>query len=214
VTFTATDSKGLVDPAPSTRTITVSPVAVNRAPHGTITSPTSNTSITAGQAVSFAGTAADPDGDAVTVRWAFGDGSTSTLLAPGSHTYASAGTFTVTFTATDSKGLVDPAPSTRTITVNPAVSAPTLTAIKTAIFTPSCTGCHSAGGDAGMNLTAANAYSNLVNVPATTRSGLRVVPFNPAASALVIQLQSGHRSVSAANQKMISDWITAGALNN
>ena len=211
VTFTATDSQLLADPAPSTRTITVNPA--NRAPHGTITSPTGNVTITAGGSVSFAGTATDPDGDAVTVLWSFGDGSTSTALAPGSHTYANAGTFTVTFTATDSRGLVDPAPSTRTITVSPA-AAPTLSAIQTAIFTPICSACHDANGAAGMNLTAGNAYSNLVNVQATTYTQLRVVPFNPAASALVIQLQSGHRNQSAANQKMISDWITAGALNN
>ena len=53
-----------------------------------------------------------------------------------------------------------------------------------------------------------------MGVPATTRSGLRVVPGSPSTSALVIQLQSGHRSVSTANQALVSAWITAGALNN
>lgn len=214
VRFTATDAQGLADPNPPTRTITVQTTPVNQPPSAVITAPTSNVSITAGQSVTFAGTASDPDGDTVTVVWTFGDGATSTLLSPGAHTYATAGTYTVTLTATDSKGLADPAPPTRTITVTAGGTAPTLTQLQTTIFTPLCTGCHGVGGDAGMNLTAGSAYSNLVNVPATTRPGLRVVPGDPGASALVAQLASGHRSVSAANQALISAWISAGALNN
>lgn len=215
VRMTATDSKGLADPAPPTRTITVQAIAANAPPTATITAPTGNVTIMAGQSVTFTGTASDPNGDTLTVLWAFGDGSTSTLLAPGAHTYATAGTYTVRLTATDSKGLADPAPPTRTITVTTAGgTAPTLTQLQTTIFTASCISCHSAGGSAGMNLTAGNAYSNLVNVPATTLPGLRVVPGNPATSALVTQLANGHRSVSAANQALISAWITAGALNN
>ncbi len=215
VHFTATDSKGLADPAPPTRTITVQTAAVNLPPTATITAPAANVTITAGQAVSFTGTATDPNGDAVTVLWTFGDGATSTLLTPGNHTYAAAGAYTVTLTATDSKGLKDPAPPTRTITVTAVgPAAPTLTQLQTTIFTASCIGCHSAGGSAGMNLTAGNSYANLVNVPATTLPGMRVVPGSPSTSALVTQLASGHRSVSAANQSLISAWITAGALNN
>jgi len=119
VTFTATDALGLADPTPATRTVTVTAAPVNVAPNGTITAPAANVSITAGQSVSFTGTATDPNGDPVTVLWNFGDGSaTSTLLSPGSHTYAAVGTYTVTFTATDSLGLSDPTPATRTITVS------------------------------------------------------------------------------------------------
>jgi PKD repeat protein len=214
VTLTATDSLGLVDPTPATRTVTVTAVGVNAPPTGVITAPTGNVTIAAGASVSFTGTATDPDGNPVTVLWAFGDGSTSTALSPGSHTYVAAGTYTVRFTATDSLGLADPAPPTRTITVTPVVAAaPTLTEIQTTVFN-SCTGCHSAGGSAGLNLTAGASYSNLVNVAATTFSGNRVVPFSPSTSALVTQLAGGHRSVSAANQAMIVAWITAGALNN
>ncbi|WP_291272204.1 PKD domain-containing protein [Geothrix sp.] len=211
--LTATDSHGLPDPNPPTRTITVTAAPVNQPPTATIIAPATNVTINAGQSVTFTGTASDPDGDAVTVLWTFGDGTTSTLLAPGSHTFAAPGTYTVRLTATDSHGLVDPNPPVRTITVS-AVAAPTLTQIQTQIFTPLCVGCHDAAGAAGMNLTAGSAYANLVNVPATTLPGLRVVPGDPASSALVIQLASGHRNVSAANQSLISAWITAGALNN
>ncbi len=214
VRFTATDSLGLADPNPPTRTITVQPAAVNQPPDAVITAPAANVSITAGQAVSFAGTVSDPNGDTVTVLWSFGDGSTSTLLAPGNHTFTTAGTYTVTLTATDSKGLADPTPATRTITVTAGGTAPTLTQLQTTIFTPLCISCHGVNGSAGMNLSAGSAYANLVNVPASTRTGLRVVPSNPGSSALVAQLAGGHRSVSAANQSLISAWITAGALNN
>jgi len=65
-----------------------------------------------------------------------------------------------------------------------------------------------------MDLRAGQAFSNLVNVPATTLPGNRVVPFNPDQSALVLQLASGHRSVSTVNQNNIRNWISAGALNN
>ena len=215
VRFTATDSLGLADPNPPTRTITVQPAAVNQPPSAVITLPAANVAITAGQSVSFAGTASDPNGDAVTVLWTFGDGSTSTSLTPGNHTYSTAGTYTVTLTATDAQGLKDPNPPVRIITVATAGGgAPTLTQLQSTIFTPLCIGCHGVNGDAGMNLSAGSAYANLVNVPATTRSGLRVVPGNPGASAIVAQLAGGHRSVSAANQSLISAWITAGALNN
>ncbi len=212
--LTATDSKGLADPNPPTRTITVSPAATNLPPVATITLPAANVTIAAGQAVNFAGTATDPNGDPVTVAWTFGDGGTSTLLAPGNHTFTTAGTYTVTLNATDSKGLSDPTPATRVITVTAVSTAPTFTQLQTTIFTPLCTSCHSAGGDAGLNLSAGSAFANLVNVPATTRTGMRVVPGSPGTSALVAQLAGGHRSVSAANQSLISAWISAGALNN
>ena len=213
VTFTATDSKGLAATAPPTRTITVQ--AVNLPPVGVISAPAGNVTITAGQSVSFTGTASDPNGDAVTVLWNFGDGTTSTLLAPGAHTYAAAGTYTVTFTATDSKGLAATAPPTRTITVNPAVAAATLTQVQAAVFN-SCTGCHSGSSpSAGMNLSAGQTFSNTVNVNATTLSGKRVVPFSSATSALVIQVTTnGHHSPSAANLTLLKSWIDAGALNN
>jgi PKD repeat protein len=216
VTLTATDSAGLVDPAPPTRTVTVTAVTANTPPTGVITAPAGDVTIAAGGSVTFAGTASDADGDAVTVVWSFGDGSTSVLLSPGAHTYAAAGTYVVTFTATDSAGLVDPAPPTRTITVTPAVTAATFSQLQSTIFTPLCTSCH--GGvspTAGMNLSAATAFTNLVNAPSTTRPGMfRVVPGDPVNSVLVIQLATGHRNVSAANQALISGWISAGALNN
>ena len=191
-------------------------MAVNAPPDATISVPNANVSIQAGQSVSFTGTTSDPNGDTVTVLWSFGDGATSTLLVPGAHTFAAAGTYTVTLTATDSHGLADPTPATRTITVTPAVAAATLTQVQSAIFTPSCSGCHGASGpSAGMSLAAGRTFSNTVNVAATTLTGIRIVPFSSATSALVKQVTTnGHHAPSAANLTLLKSWIDAGALNN
>src|ERR1041385_2846425 len=124
VTFTVKDALGLADPTPDTRTITVNPVASNQAPNGTIDTPTANVTITAGQSVSFTGTGSDPDNNTpLTFAWNFGGGATnSTVEDPGAVTFATAGTYTVTFTVKDALGLADPTPDTRTVTVNPQVS--------------------------------------------------------------------------------------------
>ncbi|MFZ5784874.1 MAG: PKD domain-containing protein, partial [Acidobacteriota bacterium] len=98
-------------------TFGVAGVPANNPPNGTITSPAGDVTALAGQSVTFAATASDPDGDPVTVLWNFGDGTTSTSLNPGAHAYPTAGVYAVTFTATDSHGLPDPTPDTRTITV-------------------------------------------------------------------------------------------------
>jgi hypothetical protein len=65
-----------------------------------------------------------------------------------------------------------------------------------------------------MNLSSGQSHSNLVNVPATTRSGIRVIPGNPGSSVLIIQLNDGHRNLSTAEIQQISGWISAGAQNN
>jgi PKD repeat protein len=211
VTLTATDIHGLADPTPATRTVTVE--AANSPPNGSIDQPSGNVTIAAGESVLFSGSASDPDGDPVTVLWAFGDGMTSTNLNPGNHTYSDAGTFTVTLTATDDHGLADPTPPTRTITVTAA--APTLTQIQDQIFSPSCDSCHGGGSpSADLNLEQGQSYSDLVNVPATTQSGTRVIPLNPNNSVLVTELEDGHRNLSGTQIQLIRDWITSGASDN
>jgi hypothetical protein len=91
-------------------------------PTGTITSPATDVTITAGQSVSFSGTGSDPDGTISAYSWAFpgGSPSTSSLANPGNVIYPSTGSFVATFTVTDNAGLTDPHPPNRTITVNPA----------------------------------------------------------------------------------------------
>ncbi|HJQ96507.1 MAG TPA: S8 family serine peptidase [Acidimicrobiia bacterium] len=49
---------------------------------------------------SFTNLSSDPDGDALSHSWDFGDGSTSTQVSP-SHSYGAAGAYTVTLTSSD-----------------------------------------------------------------------------------------------------------------
>jgi PKD repeat protein len=57
------------------------------------------------QTIQFNGTATDPDGDAIdTWHWAFGDGNTSDEQNP-THQYPNGGTFDVTLTVTDARGV-------------------------------------------------------------------------------------------------------------
>src|SRR5689334_16521707 len=102
--------------------VQLSPAPADVPPTGTITSPSANGAITAGQSVFFSGSGSDPDGTISAYSWTFPGGtpSTSSLATPGNVIYSSAGSFTATLTVTDNAGLTDPHPPTRTITVNPA----------------------------------------------------------------------------------------------
>ncbi len=95
--------------------------SLNLAPNGTILSPSADVAINAGDWVEFAGSGADPDGDyPLSYLWQFGTGSgipNSTEQNPGSVQFNVPGTYVVTFTVTDAKGLADPTPATRTIAV-------------------------------------------------------------------------------------------------
>ena len=216
VTLTATDNKGLADPSPATRSITVN---ANQAPNGTITAPAGNVTVGVGQSVSFASSTSDPDGDAVTVLWNFGDGVTSTGAAP-SHTYLTAGTYTVTLIATDALGLADPTPDTRTITV----TSVTLSAVQSQIFTPICARCHPP--NQGMDLRVGNSWASIVNVNSAEQPTLkRVKPGDPDNSYLYrkvnggpsitgSQMPLGGPTLSQAQIQLLHDWILAGAPNN
>jgi glucose/arabinose dehydrogenase len=91
-----------------------SPVAVARADRTSGPNPLT-------VAFSSAGSA-DPEGGALTYRWTFGDGGTSTAANP-SHTYTSNGTFTPTLTVTDPGGLTGSA----SLVITVGNSAPTVT---------------------------------------------------------------------------------------
>jgi PKD repeat protein len=67
-----------------------------------------------GQPVSFTPAVSDPEGDAVTLSWRFGDGQTASGPSP-SHAYDAPGTYAVVLTATDEHGAVTT--QTRSVTV-------------------------------------------------------------------------------------------------
>jgi PKD repeat protein len=77
------------------------------------------------QTIQFTGTATDADGDAIaTWSWTFGDGATSALQNP-THRYPNGGTFTVTLTVTDARGVSGSVSKTITVQGPPNV-APTV----------------------------------------------------------------------------------------
>src|SRR5579859_910170 len=102
--------------------VQLTPTPADIPPTGTITSPATDVTITAGQAVFFAGSGNDPDGTISSYSWTLPGGSpnSSALASPGNVIYSSAGTYTATLTVTDNANLTDPNPPTRKVTVNPA----------------------------------------------------------------------------------------------
>jgi len=74
------------------------------------------------QTIQFTGAATDADGDAITAwHWDFGDGTTSDIQNP-THQYPNGGTFTVTLTVTDARGITGT--GTKTITVEGPPNVP------------------------------------------------------------------------------------------
>jgi hypothetical protein len=104
----------------------------------------------------------------------------------------------------------------------------TLTMLKTQIFTPNCavSGCHSgANPQQGMNLSASQIYTNIVNVSsAEVPSLMRVLPGNPDNSYLIHKIEGaasvgarmplGQPSLTVAEIDMIRQWILDGAQDN
>jgi hypothetical protein len=113
--FTCTDGFDEPDPSPDTREIIVRP-----APDGIIDTPTRDVTIKRGQSLNFTGSGTDPDGNfPLTYRWDFGGAAPSSIQEdPGKVIFDKTGAFTVTFVVTDSKGVADPTPDSRTIIVN------------------------------------------------------------------------------------------------
>ncbi|PYM23917.1 MAG: hypothetical protein DMD78_10745 [Candidatus Rokuibacteriota bacterium] len=127
----------------------------NQPPTGTITSPSGDMTIRAGQSVTFAGSGTDPDGSIAAYAWAFPGGTpdSSTSATPGAVAFSTPGVYDVTLIVTDNAGTSDPSPPTRRITVQPAVI--------TASFTSPAPNATVAGTQpVGMAVTNATGNSN------------------------------------------------------
>ncbi|MGH9678758.1 MAG: galactose oxidase-like domain-containing protein, partial [Candidatus Acidiferrales bacterium] len=104
-------------------------------PTGTILSPTGNVTIGTGQSVNFSGTGNATNGTITGYSWVLpgGNPSSSTLQNPGPVTYSATGSDVASLTVTDSNGLSDPNPPTRTITVVPNFSLSASPATQTVV---------------------------------------------------------------------------------
>jgi hypothetical protein len=105
--------------------------ALQLAPEGTIDTPLGNAVIAMGASVHFSGTGTSPDGHVpLSFFWDFGGGAAnSTLAMPGDVVFSRAGTFTVTFTVSDSQGNHDTTPATLEVTVLAPTPTPTPTPV-------------------------------------------------------------------------------------
>ena len=97
----------------------------NHSPSCSIDTPTGDLTLLAGDSANFSSTVTDVDGDKLTIAWTFDGGSpaSATVEDPGSVSFASPGTYTVTLDASDGRGGQCTRQS-RTVTVTeiPAVS--------------------------------------------------------------------------------------------
>lgn len=108
-------------------------------------------------------------------------------------------------------------------------SAALLSQLQAEVFTPRCSFCHTGGGStalpAALNLTAGNAFANLVNVGARQSPGtLRVAPGDAANSYLIRKLEGtntagsrmplGGPFLDADTIARIKSWIASGAPDN
>jgi hypothetical protein len=102
--------------------VQLTPQPNNQPPRGTITAPSGDVTIRAGQSVAFAGSGTDANGTVTGYGWSFPGGSpaSSTSASPGSVTYAAPGTYDAMLVVTDNGGATDPSPPRRRITVLPA----------------------------------------------------------------------------------------------
>jgi Domain of unknown function (DUF1929)/Chitobiase/beta-hexosaminidase C-terminal domain/PKD domain len=124
-------------------------------PKGTITSPASDIVIAPGQSVTFAGTGSASAGSITGYSWSFRGATpaTSSLQNPGAVTFSTAGTYTASFTVTDTAGNTDPSPPLRTITVA-TEPAPVLSAVSPNV-----------GGQGKSNLSVTLSGSNFLSSP-------------------------------------------------
>jgi MYXO-CTERM domain-containing protein len=131
VTLVVNDSKANSDPGTATATISAPPINI-----GPTANPGGPYSGGPGKPVTFDGSASsDPNGDPLTYAWDFGDGAMASGRTP-THTFAAAGTYTVSLTVND--GQLDSMIETTTTTI----TAPVDQSDGAVLYESNCLGCH------------------------------------------------------------------------
>ena len=118
ITLTVTDNQGAT--ASTTRTVNIA--KINVAPVASFTAAATGLTVT----VDASGSS-DSDGSITAYGWDFGDGTTGSGIT-ATHTFATAGTYTITLSVTDNRAATTPARKSVTVAVNkPPVAAFTAT---------------------------------------------------------------------------------------
>jgi hypothetical protein len=83
------------------------------------------------------------------------------------------------------------------VTIANGAAAATLTQIQAHVFSPNCSGCHNGSNppSGAQNLTAGNAFANLVNVPSKDLPGLFRAFLLSAPTAVVLSVLPNYRSI-------------------
>jgi len=119
VSLIVTDDDGRADPIPAQATVTV--VAANDPPNGTIESPAGGTVIEAGGTIDPLANGSDPDGTITAWNWEItgpeGFVWTSTIRDPLPIILDTPGSYIATLTVVDNLGMADPTPAISNITV-------------------------------------------------------------------------------------------------
>jgi PKD repeat protein len=128
ITLTATDSKG----SKGTATVAISVIAPNQPPTASISAPATGSSFAQGASVGFSGSGTDPEDGALTggsLVWTSSRDGQIGAGATFSTTALSAGSHTITLTATDSKGATGTATVSITITTGAQLPQANFTAV-------------------------------------------------------------------------------------
>lgn len=154
------------------------------------TGPTASfTDTVSGLTASFTDRSTDVGGTINSYAWNFGDATTSTVKSPV-HSYAAAGTYTVTETVTDTNAKTSSKAASVTVSVPPPVTislpdGATVTSISSPYYDPSATltlganGTASGTGDAGSGTVSVSVNPSVSawasNAPSTNGGGIEVI---------------------------------------
>ena len=149
--------------------------------------PTANFSVaTTALTANFTDSSTDVDGTIVSRNWNFGDSTTSPATSP-SHTYAAAGTYTVTLTVTDNSGLTNTKSQSVTVSSGGTVSYSN----DTDVAIPDNTTVQSSIVVSGRTGNGSSATPVAVNIIHTYKGDLKVDLIAPDGSVYVLHNRTG-----------------------